>query len=47
MALTIGKLVALTGANRKTLKKNLQALMQAGHLSQNGSRQGPWYGLTA
>lgn len=43
-SLTIGQFVALTGANRNTLKKHLQALVSAGRLARHGSGKGSWYG---
>ncbi len=42
--LTIGQIVEITGANRNTVKKHLQALVSAGHLSQHGTGKGTWYG---
>lgn len=39
----IGK---LTGANRNTVKKHLQSLVSANHLSQHGVGKGTWYGRT-
>jgi Fic family protein len=42
--LTIGQIVKITGANRNTVKKHLQALVAAGHLSQHGTGKGTWYG---
>lgn len=42
--LTIGQIVKITGANRNTVKKHLQALVVAGHLSQHGTGKGTWYG---
>jgi Fic family protein len=35
--------VALTGANRNTVKKHLAALVEAGHLKQHGTGKGTWY----
>jgi Fic family protein len=37
--------VALTGANRSTVKLHIQKLVEAGHLAQNGAGRGVWYGL--
>jgi Fic family protein len=42
--LTIGQIVEITGANRNTVKKHLQTLVTAGHLSQHGTGKGTWYG---
>ncbi len=42
--LTIGQLVRITGANRNTVKKHLQSLVTAKHLSQHGKGKGTWYG---
>lgn len=42
--LTISQIVQITGANRNTLKKHLQALVAANHLSQHGKGKGTWYG---
>ncbi len=36
--------VALTGANRNTVKKHLIALVDANHLAQHGTGKGTWYG---
>lgn len=44
--LTIAQIVKLTGANRNTIKKHLQALVSANHLTQNGTGKGTWYGRT-
>jgi Fic family protein len=42
--LAVGQIVSLTGANRNTIKKHLQALVAAGHLTQHGTGKGTWYG---
>ena len=42
--LTIGQVVQITGANRNTVKKHLQALVTARHLTQHGAGKGTWYG---
>tara|TARA_E500000318_G_scaffold107170_1_gene116120 strand:- start:10799 stop:11857 length:1059 start_codon:yes stop_codon:yes gene_type:complete len=42
--LTIGQIVTVTGANRNTVKKHLQALVAANHLAQHGKGKGTWYG---
>ena len=41
--ISIAEIVALTGANRNTVKKHLAALLEAKHLSQNGAGKGTWY----
>lgn len=41
--LTIGQIVDVTGANRNTVKKHLQALVSANHLAQHGVGKGTWY----
>ena len=43
--LTIGQIVQMTGANRNTVKKHLQSLVTAKHLTQHGKGKGTWYGL--
>jgi len=42
--LTTGQIVRITGANRNTVKKHLQALVAAQHLTQHGKGKGTWYG---
>ncbi len=42
--LTVSQIVELTGANRNTVKKHLQALVASQHLSQHGKGKGTWYG---
>ncbi len=42
--LTIGQIVKITGANRNTVKKHLQTLVTAKHLTQHGKGKGTWYG---
>ncbi|MES9943625.1 MAG: DUF977 family protein [Candidatus Thiodiazotropha sp.] len=42
--LTISQIVEITGANRNTVKKHLQALVAGGHLAQHGIGKGTWYG---
>ncbi len=44
--ITIGQIVTATGANRNTVKKHLQTLVSANHLSQHGKRKGTWYART-
>ncbi len=44
--ITIGEIVNLTGANRKTVKKHLASLVEARHLSRHGTGKGTWYGRT-
>ncbi|MCP4284968.1 MAG: Fic family protein [Gammaproteobacteria bacterium] len=42
--LTVSQIVELTGANRNTVKKHLQALVANSHLVQHGRGKGTWYG---
>lgn len=42
--LTVSQIVDLTNANRNTVKKHLQSLVTANHLSQHGTGKGTWYG---
>lgn len=42
--LTVSQIVELTGANRNTVKKHLQALVANQHLVQYGKGKGTWYG---
>ena len=41
--LTNAQIVQLTGANRNTIKKHLQSLVSANHLTQQGTGKGTWY----
>lgn len=41
--ITIGQIVKITTANRNTVKKHLQSLVSANHLSQHGRGKGTWY----
>lgn len=43
--LTVSQIVELTGANRNTVKKHLQALVANGQLVQHGKGKGTWYGV--
>ncbi len=43
--ITIGEAIKLTGANRNTLKLHFRALVERGHLNQQGSGRGSWYEL--
>lgn len=43
--ITNGQIVTLTGANRNTVKKHLQALVKSNHLSQHGKGKGTWYSV--
>ncbi len=43
--LTMAEAVALTGANRNTLKVHLRRLVQQGRLAQHGTGKGTWYSL--
>lgn len=42
---TISDMARLSGANRNTLKVHFRNLVEQGHLDQNGSGRGVWYGL--
>jgi Fic family protein len=42
--LSVSQIVELTGANRNTVKKHLQALVANQHLAQHGKGKGTWYG---
>jgi Fic family protein len=41
--MTMGDAIKLTGASRNTLKQQLRALVQLGHLEQQGAGRGVWY----
>ena len=41
--ITNGQVVDMTGANRNTVKKHLQALVSASHLVQHGRGKATWY----
>lgn len=43
--LRIGQIVDMTGVNRNTVKKHLQALVAERRLSQHGKGKGTWYGI--
>ena len=40
---TNSEIVRITGANRNTVKKHLQSLVTANHLTQHGTGKGTWY----
>lgn len=40
---TVSDTVALTGANRNTVKKHIAGLVEQGHISQHGKGKGTWY----
>ncbi len=42
--LTTAQIVQITGRNRNTVKKHLQAMVAAQHLTQHGKGKGTWYG---
>ena len=42
---TIGEAIKLTGASRNTLKQHFRALVERGHLNQQGGGRGVWYEL--
>ena len=41
----IGEAIKLTGASRNTLKQHFRALVERGHLNQQGAGRGVWYEL--
>jgi Fic family protein len=41
--ISIGQIVKITGANRNTVKKHLQILVAANHLTQHGTGKNTWY----
>jgi Fic family protein len=43
--ITIGEVVALSGASRNTLKQHLRTLVERGYLNQHGAGRGVWYEL--
>lgn len=43
--ITMQAAVQLTAANRSTVKKHMQKLVDAGHLAQHGAGRGVWYSL--
>lgn len=43
--ITIGDAIKLTGVSRNTLKQHFRQLVERGHLNQQGSGRGVWYGL--
>ncbi|TMI71317.1 MAG: Fic family protein [Bacteroidetes bacterium] len=43
--ITIKEIVILTGANRNTIKKHLDALVKGNHLIKHGVSKGVWYSL--
>ena len=43
--ITIGEAIKLTGASRNTLKQHFRALVERGHLNQQGGGRGVWYEL--
>jgi Fic family protein len=42
---TMGDAIKLTGASRNTLKQHFRALVERGHLKQQGAGRGAWYEL--
>ena len=42
---TIGEAIKLTGVSRNTLKQHFRALVERGHLNQQGGGRGVWYEL--
>jgi Fic family protein len=43
--LTVASAQAQTGANRHTIKLHIRKLMAGGHLAQQGTGRGTWYGI--
>ena len=43
---TISDIVTLTNANRNTIKKHLESLVNAGHLKKYGVGKGTWYAIS-
>ncbi len=43
--ITVREIVSLTGANRNTIKKQLERLVLQNHLKQNGEGKGTWYSI--
>ena len=43
--ITVREVVALTEANRNTVKKHLEALVEKNYLKRNGAGKGSWYSL--
>jgi Fic family protein len=41
--ITVKEAVAITNANRNTIKKHLESLVENKHLQKNGVGKGPWY----
>lgn len=44
-SITISEVVAITSANRNTVKKNLEMLVRSKHLTKNGTLKGTWYSV--
>lgn len=44
--LTVAMAVAITGANRNTVKDHLSRLTRAGHIARHGAGRGSWYAVT-
>ena len=42
---TMADAIRLTGSSRNTLKQHFRALVERGHLDQQGSGRGAWYQL--
>ena len=43
--ITMGEAIKLTSASRNTLKQHFRALVEQGHLKQQGRGRGSWYEL--
>ena len=43
--ITVKEIVTITNANRNTIKKHLESLVEKSHLQQNGAGKGTWYSM--
>lgn len=43
--ITVREIVTITNANRNTVKKHLETLVEQNHLQQNGTGKGTWYSV--
>ena len=44
--ITMAQAMRLTGSNRNSLKQHFRALVERGHLAQQGGGRGTWYELS-
>lgn len=44
--LTVSQIVTFTAANRNTIKKHLQSLVDKGYIERHGKGRGVWYTLS-